>query len=77
MNDLILEKLPPAPPIVSILAFTRAWCQDHDIVAIRKFARETLFLVPLGLTFFVPQAMSLKAGLSFFPSLLVESYWQR
>lgn len=48
-----------------------AWNKDHDIVAISKLARETLILVPLGLPFFVPLAISTKTGLSFWPSFVI------
>lgn len=55
-------------PIISILAFIMSWNKDHDMIAISKLARETLVVVPLGLPFFVPLAMSSKTGLSFWPS---------
>lgn len=55
-------------PIISILAFIMSWNKDHDMIAISKLAHETLVLVPLGLPFFVPLAMSSRTGLSFWAS---------
>jgi len=58
-------------PIVSILAFVMAWNKEHDMNTIAGLARETLILVPLGLPFFVPFALSNRTGLSFWPSLVL------
>ncbi len=55
-------------PIVSILAFVMTWNKDHDMHTIARLARETLILVPLGLPFFIPFAISNRTGLSFWPS---------
>ena len=55
-------------PIVSILAFVMTWNKDHDMNTIASLARETLILVPLGLPFFIPFAISHRTGLSFWPS---------
>lgn len=52
-------------PIVSILAFLFGWFQHRDLPAISRLARDTLMLVPLGLPFFVPFALSQRLGLSF------------
>ena len=54
-------------PIVSIIAFIMTWNKGHDMTAISQLARETLVLVPLGLPFFVPFAISAKTGWSFWP----------
>ena len=55
-------------PIVSILAFVMTWNKDHDMNTIASLARETLILVPIGLPFFIPFAISHRTGLSFWPS---------
>jgi hypothetical protein len=55
-------------PIVSIIAFVMTWGKDHDMNTIASLARETLILVPLGLPFFIPFAISNRTGLSFWPS---------
>jgi len=52
-------------PLVSILAFLLSWFQHRDLPAISRLARETLVLVPLGLTFFLPFALAARAGLGF------------
>ena len=58
-------------PLVSILAFIMTWNKDHEMTTITTLARETLILVPLGLPFFVPFAISDRTGLSFWPSFLL------
>ncbi|TWT97250.1 DUF3147 family protein [Neorhodopirellula pilleata] len=58
-------------PIISILAFIMTWNNEHDIATIAKLARETLVLVPLGLPFFVPLALSDRTGLSFWSSFAI------
>ncbi len=58
-------------PIVSILAFVMTWNKDHDMSTIAELARETLILVPLGLPFFVPFAISNRTGLTFWPSFAI------
>ncbi|MEO8270558.1 MAG: DUF3147 family protein [Aureliella sp.] len=58
-------------PIVSILAFIMTWNKDHDMTTIAGLAIETLILVPLGLPFFVPFAISSRTGLSFWPSFVL------
>jgi len=55
-------------PLISIIAFIMTWSRSHDMVAISKLATETLILVPLGLPFFVPLALSSRTGLTFWPS---------
>ncbi len=55
-------------PIISILAFIMAWNKEHDMSKIAALAREALILVPLGLPFFMPFAVSNRTGLSFWPS---------
>lgn len=55
-------------PIVSMVAFIMSWTKSHDMPAITQLARETLILVPLGLPFFIPLALSHRTGLSFWPS---------
>lgn len=52
-------------PIVSILAFVLSWYQHRDLLAISRLAKETLILVPLGLPFFLPFALSARFGLGF------------
>ncbi|MCA9078879.1 MAG: hypothetical protein KDA93_27900 [Planctomycetaceae bacterium] len=52
-------------PLVSILAFIAVWHQEQDLNTVSRLARETLVLVPLGLPFFVPLALSQRLGLSF------------
>jgi hypothetical protein len=37
-------------PLISIVAFLSTWQQKHDLRAVSQVARETLVLVPLGLT---------------------------
>jgi hypothetical protein len=56
-------------PLVSILAFLLSWLQHRDLQVISRLARETLVLVPLGLSFFVPLALAPRLGWSFWPSL--------
>jgi hypothetical protein len=55
-------------PIVSVLAFIMTWAKAGEMATITQLARETLVLVPLGLPFFVPFALSNRTGLSFWPS---------
>ena len=55
-------------PLISILAFIMTWNKEHEMGTITVLARETLVLVPLGLPFFVPFALSNRTGLSFWPS---------
>ena len=55
-------------PLLSILAFIMTWNKKHEMATITSLARETLILVPLGLPFFVPFALSNRTGLSFWPS---------
>ena len=55
-------------PIVSILAFIVTWTKEGEVTTITQLARETLVLVPLGLPFFIPFALSGRTGLSFWPS---------
>jgi hypothetical protein len=45
-------------PIVSILAFLASRLQHRDLPAVSRLARETQFLVPLGLPFFLPFALA-------------------
>ncbi|MBI1903700.1 MAG: hypothetical protein HYS13_21565 [Planctomycetia bacterium] len=52
-------------PLISIVAFVAAWTKDRDLPAIVRLARETLILVPLGLPFFVPLALSPRWGIGF------------
>ena len=52
-------------PIVSIFAFLLSWFQHRDLAAVSRLSRETLILLPLGLTFFVPLAFSERLGLDF------------
>lgn len=58
-------------PLVSILAFIMLWTKDGEMTAVTRLARETLVLVPLGLPFFIPFALSNRTGLSFWPSFAV------
>ncbi|HUG67140.1 MAG TPA: hypothetical protein VMM76_05290 [Pirellulaceae bacterium] len=55
-------------PLVSILAFIMLWTKEGEMTTITQLARETLVLVPLGLPFFIPFALSDRTGLTFWPS---------
>ena len=55
-------------PVVSILAFIITWTDHRDLTTISRLARETLFLVPLDLPFFLPLAFAPRLGLSFWPA---------
>lgn len=58
-------------PIVSILAFIMLWNKEGEMTAISQLSRETLVLVPLGLPFFIPFALSNRTGLSFWPTFAI------
>lgn len=58
-------------PVVSILAFSMTWAKEGEMTTITQLARETLVLVPLGLPFFIPFALSNRTGLSFWPTFAV------
>lgn len=58
-------------PLISILAFIMTWSKAGEMSTITLLARETLILVPLGLPFFIPFAISNRTGLSFWPSLAI------
>jgi len=58
-------------PLVSILAFIMTWTKEGEMTVITQLARETLVLVPLGLPFFIPFALSDRTGLSFWPTFAV------
>ena len=60
-----------ALPFVSILAFVMTWTKEGEMATISQLARETLVLVPLGLPFFLPFAVSSRTGLSFWPTFAV------
>jgi hypothetical protein len=45
-------------PIVSIISIIFIWFQEKNLSVIAKLSYETLILVPLGLIFFVPLALS-------------------
>jgi hypothetical protein len=55
-------------PIVSLLAFVWTWIDQRNLPVIAKLARETLVLVPLGLPFFIPLALSDRLQLGFWPA---------
>ena len=57
-------------PLVSMLAMLMSWFRDHDIVAISRFARETLLFVACGLPFFMPLAFAQQLGLGFWAAML-------
>ncbi|GDX97247.1 hypothetical protein LBMAG47_29120 [Planctomycetia bacterium] len=57
-------------PLVSMLAMLMAWFRDHDIVALSRFARETLVFVVCGLPFFVPLAFAQQLGLGFWAAMV-------
>lgn len=61
-------------PVVSMLAFVAAWLGQRDVSAISTFARETLVLVPLGLTFFLPLAFARQLQLSFWPAFALGAF---
>jgi hypothetical protein len=52
-------------PVVSIVAFVAVWQKEQQLSTVSRLARETLVLVPLGLPFFVPLALSERLGLGF------------
>lgn len=56
-------------PLVSMLAMLMSWFRDHDIVAVSRFARETLVFVVCGLPFFVPLAFAPQLGLGFWAAM--------
>ena len=58
-------------PLVSILAFIVLWTKEGEMTTISRLARETLVLVPLGLPFFIPFALSNRTGLSFWPTFVI------
>lgn len=58
-------------PIISIIAFIMTWVQGKDLVMISRLSRETLALVPLSLTLFVPLALCEKLNISFWPAILL------
>jgi hypothetical protein len=58
-------------PIVSLVAFIAVWQKDQDPSVVSRLARETLILVPLGLPFFVPLALSDRLGMSFWGAYLL------
>ena len=58
-------------PLVSILAFIMLWNKEGEMTTIAQLAKETLVLVPLGLPFFIPFALSDRTGLSFWPTFAV------
>jgi len=58
-------------PLVSILAFIMLWNKEGEMTTISQLARETLVLVPLGLPFFIPFALSNRTGLSFWPTFAI------
>ena len=53
-----------------MLAMLMAWFRDHDIVALSRFARETLVFVVCGLPFFVPLAFAQQLGLGFWAAMV-------
>lgn len=57
-------------PIVSIVAFIAVWQKEHDVSTINRLARETLVLVPLGLSFFIPLAFSHRQGVRFWQAFV-------
>lgn len=57
-------------PVTSIIAILMIWFRDHNLQNLSQFSRETLILVPLGLSFFVPLAFADKLGLGFWSALM-------
>lgn len=55
-------------PVISIIAFIMTWMEHHDLAALSRLSRETLALVPPGLTFFIPLGFADKIGLAFWPA---------
>ena len=55
-------------PIVIPVVFVVMYLRDADVRPISRMAREILFLIPLGLPFFVPLALAERWGLSFWPA---------
>ena len=56
-------------PLVSMLAMLMSWFRDHDILALSRFARETLVFVACGLPFFMPLAFAPQLGLGFWAAM--------
>ncbi|MGA2500479.1 MAG: hypothetical protein ABSH20_22280 [Tepidisphaeraceae bacterium] len=56
-------------PIVIPAVFVVMYLRDHNLPPVSKLARETLFLIPLGLPFFIPMAFASRLGLGFWPAL--------
>jgi hypothetical protein len=52
-------------PIVIPVVFVVMYLRDADVRPISRMAREILFLIPLGLPFFVPLAFAERWGISF------------
>jgi hypothetical protein len=52
-------------PIVIPVVFLVMYMRDADVRPISRMAREILFLIPLGLPFFVPLAAAERMGWSF------------
>ncbi len=57
-------------PLVSILSILFIWCQKKNLSIISKLSYETLILVPMGLAFFVPLALSERLSLGFWLSFM-------
>lgn len=60
LGSLILT-LPIVIPVVFVVMYLR----DADVRPISRMAREILFLIPLGLPFFVPLAVAERMGWGF------------
>jgi hypothetical protein len=56
-------------PIVIPAVFVVMYLRDREIDPIARLSRETLLLIPLGLPFFIPMALSQRWGLSFWAAL--------
>ena len=56
-------------PIVIPAVFVVMYLRDREIAPIAHLSRQTLMLIPLGLPFFIPMAMSQRWGLSFWSAL--------
>jgi hypothetical protein len=54
-----------------VLAFQFSWFQHHDLPSVSRMARDTLVLVPLGLPFFLPFALSDRLGWNYWSCFVV------
>lgn len=58
-------------PLISIVAMLFVWFPNKNLTLISKMSLDTLILVPLGLVFFVPLALSVKMELGFWSAFFL------